>query len=109
LVIPPGGGKEPGLVTVGFPGGASQSEGLFGQGDVPVFGALASVDMALEALAIDVGTLKGESCMESESQARDGGAGALVVQGSGGREEPPDLLHTEDGWETGGGVRAHER
>jgi hypothetical protein len=65
--------------------------------------------MDLEALAIDVGTLKGESCLESESQARDGGAGDLVVPGRGGREEPPDLLHTADGWETVCGVRAHER
>lgn len=29
-VIPPGGGKEPGGVTVGFPGGAEQSEGICG-------------------------------------------------------------------------------
>src|SRR5712691_8180655 len=65
--------------------------------------------MDLEALAIDVGTLKGESVMESESQARDGGKGELVVQGSGGREESPELLHTEDGWETVCGLRADER
>ena len=31
------------------------------------------------------------------------------MQGGGGREEPPDLLHTEDGGETVGGVRVHER
>src|SRR5205823_35583 len=33
----------------------------------------------------------------------------LVVQGGRGREEPPDILHTEDGRETVCGVRAHER
>ena len=59
-VIPPGGGKEPGRVTMGFPVGAEQSEGLFGQGDVAVFGALPAVDMDLEALAVDIGDLKGE-------------------------------------------------
>src|SRR2546427_12861477 len=64
LLIPPGGGKEPGLVPVGFPGGAEQSEGICGQGDVPVCGALAAVDMDLEALAIDVGNLKVEGCLE---------------------------------------------
>ena len=109
VVIPPGGGKEPGGVPMGFPGGAEQREGLGGQGDVPVFGALAAVDMDLEALAIDVGDLQGEGFMEPEAQAIDGGEGDLVVQGGGGREEPPDLLHTEDGGETVGGLRAQER
>jgi len=32
-----------------------------------------------------------------------------VVHGGGGRAEPPDLLNTEDGWETVCGVRANER
>jgi hypothetical protein len=31
------------------------------------------------------------------------------VQGGGGREEPANLLHTEDGGETVCGWRAHER
>ena len=109
VVIPPGGGKEPGLVTMGFPGGAEQREGIGGQGDVPVFGALATMDMDLEALAIDVGDLEGEGFMEPEAQAIDGGEVDLVVQGGGGRQEPPDLLHTEDGGETVCGLRAKER
>jgi len=33
----------------------------------------------------------------------------VVVQGGGGRQEPPDLLHTEDSGETVGGVCAQER
>src|SRR5438874_1691351 len=65
--------------------------------------------MDLEALAIDVGDLQGEGFMESESQARDSGEVDLVVQGGGGRQEPLDLLNTEDGWETVGGLRAHEQ
>jgi hypothetical protein len=52
--------------------------------------------MDLEALDIDVGDLRGEGFMEPEAQAIDGGEGDLVVQGGGGLEEPPDLLHTED-------------
>ena len=32
-----------------------------------------------------------------------------MVQGGGGRQEPLDLLNTEDGWETVGGLRANER
>jgi hypothetical protein len=57
LVVPPGGGQEPGGVTLGLLGGAEESEGILGQGDVPVFGALAAVDMTLEARAIQVGNL----------------------------------------------------
>jgi len=108
LVIPPSSGKEPGFVPVGFPGGAEQSEGSFGQGDVPVFGALAAVDMDLEALAIDVSDLKAEGFMEPESHAIDGGKVDLVVQGCGGLEEPPDLLHTEDSRETMCGLSPNE-
>jgi hypothetical protein len=65
--------------------------------------------MDLEALTIDVGDLQGESVMEPESHAIHGGAGDVVVQGCGGREEPPDLLHTADSRETVGGVSTHER
>ena len=108
-VVSPGGGKEPGGVTMGGPVGAEQREGLGGQGDVPVFGALAAVDMDLEALAIDVRDLEEESFMEPESQTIDGSEVDLIVQRGGGREEPPDLLHTEDGGETVGGLCAHER
>ena len=93
---------------MGFPGGAEQSQGILGQGDVPVFGALAAVDMDLEALAIDVRDLQGEGFLEPEAQAVDGGAVDLVVQGGSGGKEPPDLLHTEDGGETVCSLRAQE-
>jgi len=109
VVIPPGGGKEPSVVTRGFPGGAQQSQRSCGQGDVPIFGALAAVDRDLEALAIEVRHLQGEGCLEPESQAIDGSEVALVVQGCGGREESPDLFNTEHGGETVGRVRAHAR
>jgi hypothetical protein len=105
-VIAPDGRKEPGRVTVSFPVSAEPREGRCGQGDVPVFGTLAPMDMNLEALAIDVRDLQGKGFMEPEAQAVDGGAGDLVVQGGGGGKEPPDLLHTEDGWQTVGGLRA---
>jgi hypothetical protein len=107
-VSAPGGGKEPGGVTLGCPGGAEQHEGIGGQGDVPVFGALATMDLALEALTIDVRDLQGESLMEPETQAIDSGKVALVVQGGGRLKEPLDLLHTEDGGETVGGLRTQE-
>src|SRR5712691_8043329 len=104
-VITPGGGKEPGGVTMGFPVGTEQREGLGGQRDVPVFGALATMNMDLEALAIDVRDLEGEGFMEPEAQAIDGGEIRLVVEGGGRREESLDLLHTEDGREPVGGLR----
>jgi hypothetical protein len=67
-VIAPGGRKEPGGVTMGFPVRAEQWEGILRQGDVPVFGPLAAVDMDLEALAIDVGDLQEEGFMEPEAK-----------------------------------------
>ena len=109
VVIPPGGGKEPGGVTMGFPGGAEQSQRIGGQGDIPVFGALAMVDMDLEALPVNSGDLQGKGFMEPEAQARDGGEGDLVVQGSGRLEDSPDLLHTEDSGETVRGLCPQER
>jgi hypothetical protein len=107
-LIAPGSRKEPGRVPMGFPGGAEQSQGILGQGDVPVFGALAAVDMDLEALAIEVRDLQGEGFLEPEAQAVDGGEGDLVVPGGSGGKEPPDLLHTEDGGETVCRLRAQE-
>jgi hypothetical protein len=109
LVIAPGSRKEPSRMTMGFPGGAEPREGRFGQGDVAVFGALAAVDMDLEARAIQVRDLEGEGFREPQSQARDGGKGDLVVEGGGGREEPSDFLNAEHSGETVGGVRAQER
>jgi hypothetical protein len=107
-VIAPGGGKEPGRVAMGFPVSAEQGQCLFGQGNIPVFGALAAVDMDLETWAIDVGDLQEEGFVESESQAIDGGEVDLVVQGGSGRQEALDLLHTEHGGETVRDLRAHE-
>ena len=72
-VIAPGGRKEPGRVPRGFPGGAEQSQGILGQGDVPVFGALAAVERDLEALAIEVRDLQGAGFLEPEAQAGAGG------------------------------------
>ena len=94
---------------MGLPGGAEQREGLCGQGDVAVFGTLATVDMDLEALAINVGDVQGQGFREEpQASTIDGGAVDLGMQGGGGREELPDLLHTEDGGETVGGLRTHE-
>jgi len=108
-VIPPGGGKEPGLVPMSLPGGAEQREGLGRQRDIPLFGALAAVDMARKALTIEGRDWQAEGVMEPEAQARDGGGIDLSVKGRGRLEEPPDLLHTQHGGETVGGLRAHER
>jgi hypothetical protein len=109
LLIPPGSGKEPGRVPVGFPGEAQQSQRIFGQGDVAVFGALATVDMDLHALAIDVGDLQGEGVVEPQSSARDRGEVDLIVEGGGRREETPDFCNTEDGGKAVCAVRTHER
>jgi hypothetical protein len=109
VLIAPSGGKEPGRVTVGLPRGPQPPQGRFGQGDVTVFGALAAVDMDLEARAIDGGDLEGEGFMKPESHARDGGAGDLMVERCGRLEETLHFCHTEHGGETVGGLRAYER
>jgi hypothetical protein len=66
------------------------------------------MDVDLEALPIDVRDLEGEGLMEPEAQAIDGGKVDLVVQGGGRLQEPLDLLHTENGGETVGGLRTQE-
>ena len=64
------------------------------------------MDMDLEALAVNIGDLQEEGCLESEAQAIDGGEIRLVVEGGGGREESLALLHTADGGEPVGGLSA---
>jgi hypothetical protein len=96
-------------MTMGFPVGAQQREGVHGQGNVPVFGALAAVDLDLETLAINVGDLKVQGFMEPEAQAIDRSEVDLVVERGGGRQEAPHFLHTEDSGEVVGGLRAPER
>src|SRR5262249_31413217 len=108
LLIAPGGGKEPGRVPVGFPIGAEQSERIFGQGDVPVLGTLPTMDMDLEALPVNIGDLERKGFMEPEAQAIDGSEVDVVVEGGSRLEEPSNLLHTEDGGETVGSLRAQE-
>ena len=108
-VIPPGGRKEPGRMAMGFPGGTQQGEGLSGQGHVPVFGALPTMDMDLKTLAIDGRDLEGEGVMEPEAQALDGGEIDLVVQRGGRREETPHFFNTQDGGETVCRLRPQER
>jgi hypothetical protein len=65
--------------------------------------------MDLEALAVDGRDLKGEGLVEPQSQARDGGAGDLVVQRWGGLEETPHFCTTENSRETVCGLRAKKR
>jgi hypothetical protein len=61
-----------------------------------------------ESLAIDVRKVAKESCVQSESQARDAGAGHTVAQGGGQAEQATHFLPTEDGWEPVCGLRSNE-
>jgi hypothetical protein len=108
-VIAPGGGKEPGGVTRGFPGGAEQREGLGRQGDVAVFGALATMALDLEALAVNIGDLKEEGFMEPKAHTRDRGEGALMVEGWSRRQDTSACCNPEDSGEMVCGLRAQER
>jgi hypothetical protein len=109
VVIAPGGGKEPGGMPRGFPGGAQQRERISGQGDIPVLGALAAMDLDLEALTVTVRDLQEEGFVEPEAHARDGGEIDLVVPGGGRCEQSLALLHTADGGEPVGRLRTQER
>jgi hypothetical protein len=93
---------------MGVPVGAQQRERICGERDITVLGTLASMDLDLEALSVDVRDLQGEGCMEPEAQARDRGEGDVVVERGGGRQESPDCLHTEHSGKLVCGVRAPE-
>ena len=96
-LVAPRGGKEPGGVTRGVPGGAEQRQRLCGERHVPVFGTRAAVDLDLEALAINGRDLQGEGCLEPEAHAGDVGAGDLVLEG-GGRLTSSTLSTAGRGW-----------
>jgi len=96
-------------MTRGLPGGAEESQRLGGQGDVPVLGALAAVDMALEALAVNIDDLEVQGFMEPEAQAIDGGEVDLIMQGGSRLEDTSDFCNTEHRREMVGGLRAEER
>jgi hypothetical protein len=108
-VIAPGGGQEPGGVPGECPGGAQPREGLGGQGDVAVLGALAPMALDLEARPITGRDLEEEGFREPESQALNGGEGGWLVAGGGCLQAALDLLHTENGGEAVGGLRTPER
>jgi hypothetical protein len=67
------------------------------------------VDLDLEALAIDIGDLEGESFMEPESQAVNSEEGDLVVQRWRRREKTADFFHTADGGEAVCGLSPNQR
>jgi hypothetical protein len=108
VVRAPGGRQEPGGVPRGFPGGAPQRQGLFGERTVTVLGALAAGDMALEALPVPGRALQEEGCMKPEARARDGRAGDVGVHGGSARKEARALLPTEDSGEPVGGLGTQE-
>lgn len=109
--------------TMALPGRAAQREGRGGQGDGPTFGALPTMARELETLAIAVGDLRGEGCLEPESQARDRGEGDWVVARGGrtsGGARPPqhstqrgDAVHWAracvGGWASRAGGRVESR
>ena len=107
-VSPPSGRQEPGGVPRGFPGGAQPRERLGGQRDLAVCGALPTVAMPLQALAVNSGALQEEGFVKPESQTRDRGAGDLVLQGGSRLEEASDFVKTEDSGEMVRGLRAPE-
>jgi hypothetical protein len=83
-----GGGKAPGRRAGRCPGGASAGTGVWRAGDVAVR------------------NWEQESCVPSQSPARDGGEGDTGRPGRGHAEPATPVRHTEEGWEPGGGWRS---
>jgi hypothetical protein len=108
LLITSSGGKKPSRMAVGCPVVSSEGEGIWREGDVAVLGPLAPMPVDHEALAVDVRHWEKESCVQSESQARDGGKVHTVMQGWGHAEQATHFLHTEESWEPVCGLRSHE-
>ena len=109
FLIPPGGGKEPGGVLVGLPVNPSTESGcLQAKGRSGLWRPCLDGHEPVGAVTVDVGNLKVESFMESESQAIDGGEVDLVVHGGGCPEETPDFLDTQDGGKTVFALSANE-
>jgi hypothetical protein len=94
---------------MGFPGGAQQRERICGQRDLTVLGALAAVDMDLEALSVNIGDLQEAGCMEPQAPTIDRGEVDLIVEGWSRLENTSDFFNTEDSGEVGCGLRAQER
>ena len=67
------------------------------------------MDMDDHTLGVNIGNLKVEGFVESETQAIDGGEVDLVVKGSGRFKELPDFLKAEDSGEAVFGLGADER
>src|SRR2546425_414543 len=53
--------------------------------------------------------MDGHACFGDPGTVFGGAKVARVVEGGGGREEPPDFLNAENGGEMVCGLRAHER
>lgn len=66
------------------------------------------MNVAHASLAVDVRNLEKEACVQSESQAIDGGKVHTVVQGGGHAEQATYFLHTEESWEPVFGLSSNE-
>ena len=73
-------GEDEHLVSMGEPVPPEQLQGLFGDGDVAVFGAFSPVDMNQLTHAVDIGQLQIESFLKTKSAGVDGGKKDIVVE-----------------------------
>src|SRR5580765_396378 len=83
LVILASGGKQQTGMAVGFPVLAEQEQGLHGQGQDAVAGALAAMDMQHPTRAIDIADFQIQPLMEAQPATVDGSEIDLVVKGVG--------------------------
>ena len=82
---------------MGQPVAPQDVEGVLGQGDIAILGALAPMDVDHHALAVDVADLKIEAFLKPESAGVDGEQECVVVKGGHGAEDSADFVLAEDG------------
>lgn len=108
LVIASARGKEQGGVAMGFPGEAQECQGLMRERDIAVLRALAAVDVAHGARAIDIAHLQGKRFVQAQPTAVDGGAGDTLVPRGGSIEKTVPFVQAEESREAVCGLGSNE-
>ena len=108
-VIAPGGGKEPGGCRGVVQEVRSSARVAAGKGTVPVFGAFATVDWTWRRWPSRSETWRERAAWSRRPKRETVGKETWLCKGVADVQESLDLLHTEDGGEPVGGLRAKER
>lgn len=87
--------KDQAWVAMGRPIVTQGVQGDLGQGDIPVLGALAAMDMDAHALFVNIADLQVQGFVEPQSTGINGGEIGFVLRGGNGAENSLDFIDTE--------------